>query len=299
MELLTPNTPPRWSQWAVLDGGMYQASGATVARLPAGAYTCTQDPYGNALFLAKPLHVDDLIDFAGSLPSQVLHEIEHFWQIGERFHRRGFLHRRGYLFHGKQGCGKSSLIHQVIAKVAAAGHLAFFCEDPNLLVRALEQLRVVEPQRPMVCIFEDIDAIIAQFGDSALLQWLDGNHQVDRAINLATTNHPEVLDPRIVSRPRRFDRVLQIGEPDERVRELYFARKLPELEPEELSRWVQASTGLSFAALAELVISVDCLGHDLDETAELLRNLDEQPAVPEFAPALPAVPEALNGVVTH
>ena len=43
----------------------------------------------------------------------------------------------------------------------------------------------------MICIFEDIDAIIQNYGDCVLLQWLDGHHQVDRVINLATTNYPE------------------------------------------------------------------------------------------------------------
>src|SRR5438270_14102 len=82
------------------------------------------------------------------------------------------------------------------------------------------------------------------YGDSELLQWLDGNHQVDKAINLATTNYPEKLDRRIISRPRRFDRILRIDAPDARMREAYFGRKLPELEPAELSRWVELSEGL-------------------------------------------------------
>ena len=212
------------NQWMVLGGGSFQICGRTVHRLPAGAYTCTRDCYGNPLFQARNLQLDDLIDFPDSLPSTILREIDRFWHLGDRFRKFGFLHRRGYLFYGKQGSGKSSLIHQIIAKIVAAGHLAFFCECPSDFIHCLEQLRKVEPDRPMVCVFEDIDAIIKVYGDSELLQWLDGNHQVDKAVNLASTNYPERLDRRIVSRPRRFDRILRIESPEARLRAAYFVR---------------------------------------------------------------------------
>ena len=260
-------------QWMV-HGDTFQMCGRTVKRLPSAAYSCTTDCYGKAVFQLRTLHVDDLVDFAGSLPARVLQEIEKFWKLGERFRQHGFLHRRGYLFYGKQGCGKSSLIHLIIDRVIAAGNVAFFCDQPYAFVACMEQFRAVEPDRPMICIFEDIDAIIKHYGDSHLLQWLDGNHQVDKAINIATTNYPETLDRRIIARPRRFDRILKIGTPDARLRQGYFARKLPSLSAEELSRWVEVSEGLPFAALAELIISVCCLGNHLDRSAALLKELD-------------------------
>ena len=41
-----------------------------------------------------------------------------------------------------------------------AGHVAVFCEHPGFLTRAMEVFRKIEPERPVVCLFEDIDAII-------------------------------------------------------------------------------------------------------------------------------------------
>ena len=66
-------------------------------------------------------------------------------------------------------------------------------------------------------------------GDSELLQWLDGSHQINKVINIATTNYPERLDRRIVSRPRRFDRIIKIEAPAARIRETYLAKKLPDM----------------------------------------------------------------------
>jgi hypothetical protein len=280
-------------QWMVLPNNTYQMCGQTVGVLPAGAYSCITDCYGNSQFQGRLLHVDDLIDFPDSLPSRILHEIGAFWTVGERFRKYGFLHRRGYLLYGKQGSGKSSLIHQIIARIVADGNLAFFCDEPTSFIRGMEQLRRVEPERPIVCVFEDIDALIARYGDTDLLQWLDGNHQVNKAVNIASTNYPEKLDRRIVARPRRFDRLLRIDAPDARLRAAYFARKMPEVDRAELDRWVGLTDGLPFAALAEVVISVQCLGHDLEETVNLLKSLDEgSPNSEEYYPSSPS-----NGMV--
>src|SRR5262249_37799604 len=227
--------------------------------------------------LAKDLQVDDLIDFANSLPAQILQEIENFWALGEKFQRYGYLHRRGYLLYGPQGSGKSSVVHQVVHRIIKAGHVAVFCEHPGVLTRTMEILRKIEPDRPLVCLFEDIDAIIEMHGDSELLQWLDGSHQINKVINIATTNYPERLDRRIRSRPRRFDRIIKKEPPTPALRETYLSRKLPELAGQgELRHWVDLTDGLSFAALAELVISVACLGNNLEETIKLLRQLDDQ-----------------------
>ena len=270
-------------QFAVKGPDTFTVCGTTVPQLPPGAYTLSLDHTGNTYFRAKDLQVDELIDFPGSLPSRILEEIGKFWEMGPRFARYGFLHRRGYLLYGKQGCGKSSLIHQIISNIVGQGHVAFFCENPHAFLACAEQFRQVEPDRPMVCVFEDIDAIIEHYGDSALLQWLDGNTQVNKAVNIASTNYPEKLDKRIVSRPRRFDRVMKIQEPDARMRDEYFARKLKDQTEAERTTWVEVSDGLPFAALAELIISVRCLGNELEESVKTLRALDEDsPSSEEF-----------------
>ncbi len=270
-------------QWKVSMRGVYEACGTTHRQLPAGAYTCCLNQFGEPQLLAKDLQVDDLIDFANSLPAQILQEIQNFWALGETFKRYGYLHRRGYLLYGPQGSGKSSVVHQVVHRIIAAGHVAVFCEHPGILTRSLELFRKIEPQRPLVCMFEDIDAIIEVHGDSELLQWLDGSHQIDKVINIATTNYPEHLDRRIVARPRRFDRIIKIEAPDDGMRKVYFTKKLPEISAAELERWISLTKGLSFAALAELVISVACLGNSLEETIKILASLNEhQPSSREF-----------------
>jgi len=261
-------------QWKRSKGRVFESCGPTCANLPAGAYDCRCNPQGEVQIVSKRLHADDLIEFASSLPAEILTEIEKFWSLAQRFKNQGFLHRRGYLLHGPQGSGKSSVVHQVVRNIIRTGHVAFFCEVPEVFILALQQFRKVEPDRPMVCVFEDIDAIIEAHDETALLQCLDGSHQIDKVINIATTNYPEKLDRRLVSRPRRFDRIIRIEEPSSRMREAYFRQKLPDLKPGELARWIHLTEGLSFAGLVETVVSVTCLGNDLEETTRMLQDME-------------------------
>jgi hypothetical protein len=284
-DIYGPDEPvSRPIQWKVVQAGIFEVCGTTSRQLPPGAYGCTLNQYGEVQIHNRDLQVDDLIDFAESLPGKILDEIETFWTLGDTFQRYGYLHRRGYLLYGPQGSGKSSVVHQVVHRIIAKGHVAVFCEHPGFLTRGMEVFRKIEPARPLVCIFEDIDAIIEMHGDSELLGWLDGSHQINKVINIATTNYPERLDRRIVSRPRRFDRIIKIETPTPTMRETYLRKKLPDLNTNgQLTHWVDLTEGLSFAALAELVISVACLGNTLEETVKLLRVLEDQhPSSKEF-----------------
>ena len=63
---------------------------------------------------------------------------------------------------------------------------------------ALKVFREIEPNRSIIYIFEDIDSIIEHHGEDEILSVLDGEMQVNKVLNIATTNYPERLDRRIV-----------------------------------------------------------------------------------------------------
>lgn len=262
-------------QWRVAQTGVFQECTVTHRRLPAGSYTCEESYPDGLKLLAKSLKVDDLICVPEGPESDVLQEIQTFWAVADRYLDKGFLHRRGILLYGPHGSGKSSLVHQVVQQAIHAGHVAFFCQHPSPFIKMMELFRKIEPDRAAVCVFEDIDAIIKESGDADILQWLDGTHQVNHVVNLATTNYPEELDRRLVARPRRFDRIIKIDQTPADARESYLAKKLPELTAGERKRWLEASEGLSIAALAELVVSVMCLGQAFEDVLHKLRTMDQ------------------------
>ena len=243
-------------------------------KLPSGAYEIQTTDSG-FLFTKQTLHVDELIDFDDSKMSAVLEEIGRFWDRHSIFQQYKFLHRRGYLFYGPAGSGKTCLVQQIIADIVRRDGLAFYINTaPRIAADGLrDALRRVEPDRPIVCVLEDIDAIIRYHGESDVLSFLDGEIQVDRIITIATTNYPEQLDRRIIARPRRFDRLVYVGMPDANIRRKYFKSKLLNMSDDEIEQWVDISDEFSFAALSDLIISVKCLGNDLQTTAKQLADL--------------------------
>ena len=260
-------------QWAVCGPHTYKPVSSTFPKLASGVYSVAVSQYHGIIYQKKNICVDDLLRFPDSVSDKILSEITTFWGRGDKFREHGFLHRRGYLLHGPAGSGKTCLVQQIIADIVTADGLVFQCTNhPAVFNDGLSQFRKVEPHRPVVCLFEDIDAIIEEHGEDEILTLLDGENQIDLVLNIATTNYPEKLDKRLVARPRRFDRVVQVGMPSDNVRKMYFEKKL-KVSPEEIDRWVIASNGFSFAACAELVISICCFGKDFNESVSMLKEM--------------------------
>jgi hypothetical protein len=260
-------------QWAKVGDDAYLPVGECLHLLPSGLYDYNITTQG-IVFNKKQINTDTLINFPDSVSENVLQEIDRFWLAGDAFSKYGFLQRRGYILYGGQGGGKSCIVQQIIEGIVKKNGLAFIGNNnPETFGHVLHTLRIIEPTRPIVCIFEDIDAIVQHYGEASLLSLLDGEIQVSNVLNIATTNYPERLDPRIVARPRRFDRIIKINMPEARIRKIYLEHKLIGATSEEIDLWTEATDNFSFAALADLVISVKCLGNNFEDTVATLKKL--------------------------
>lgn len=251
-----------YTQWTAFGPREYLACSPTIPTLQPGLYQIASYNH-QPIFVLMDLKADHLFQIPDTVSDDLLQEIQDFWASKEIFDRFGFLHRRGYLLYGPAGSGKSSTVQQIIRHVISLEGVAFQCQSPHLFSRGLSIFRQVEPERPVVCVFEDIDAIARphrEFGEEDLLTLLDGENQIDYVLSIATTNYPELLDRRIVSRPRRFDRLVRIDMPSPSMRQAYLRSKLSDVSEQELEKWVEATEEFSFASLAECIISVKCLG---------------------------------------
>jgi hypothetical protein len=262
-----------YCQYSIMENGRYALGLSTVPTLPSGAYNIDWEPQIGIVFKKRVIKGDEFLNLEESLSGNLFKEITQFWQKGPIFKKYGLLHRRGYLLYGPQGSGKSSIISQTVHELASKENgVAFICDQVGVMADALASFRKVEPNRPAICVFEDIDDIIENQNEAVLLSMLDGETQIDKVINIATTNYPEKLEDRIIARPRRFDRVIKVDMPNSNLRRAYFKEKL-NLGLEDLNKWTADTEGLSFACLTELVISVKCLDHDYDETLKTLRGI--------------------------
>ena len=203
---------------------------------------------------------DELV-LAPSVLSLLKNDFESFWSREQWFRDRGLPFRRGYLLHGPPGGGKTTSIR---AMMTSRGLSAFTIRlfEPQTSDIDLEDLfEVALSQRPAMLVFEDLDRAFPRVGESrsqvslqTLLNCLDGIATGDGIAVVATANEPAALDPAILRRPGRFDRVVHFPNPNRRLREQFFTKMKLSLSPASLNESVTNSRGFSFAQLREAVI---------------------------------------------
>lgn len=259
--------------WVHLGDSIYNISGLHKEMLPAGFYIAeVNGRTGFVDFKKKELHTDDLMIPDDPVYAEILKEVKTFFSSSGKFKEHGFVHSRGYMLHGPPGSGKTAIIQLLIKEYIKQGYLIIDGSEPEHLIPAVDTIRSIEKDRPLIVIFEDIDALFEYYGEEEFIQYLDGTNQTNHVLNIATTNYPEKLDKRITHRPRRFDRVVKIGMPSEAVRKQYF-KEFHEISEDQLDKWVELTKGFSFSAMSDVVISVKCFDYMLEDAVEKLKDL--------------------------
>jgi ATP-dependent 26S proteasome regulatory subunit len=208
------------------------------------------------------------------MTNMVLEEAERFWNNESRYRKHNLLYKRGIILFGPPGSGKTVTIKLLMQKLVNRGGIIIVVQNVPLAAMCLKAVKRIEPTRNMICIFEDIDEILHANGESHVLSMLDGEHNVDRVMNIATTNYPERLGARIINRPSRFDRRVFIDMPGPEAREYYLQKATGgTLSPDELVRWVRDTNEMSIAHLRELVAAVYCLDQPYDEVVQRLSDM--------------------------
>ncbi len=265
--------------WAK-SGRDYAPTETAISSLPPGQYVPSYSSNIGVYFSERDINLDNLLVLPDSNSERVLSHIDDFWKKEEIFREYGFLWKRGIMLYGPPGSGKTSTVQQLSKMIVDKGGITVYCVQPEITAKGLKVLRRIEPTRPLVVIFEDIDAIIKEYGEAEVLAMLDGELQVDNVVFVATTNYPERLDKRLVNRPSRFDEIIKIGMPTKEARAFYLEHKNNRLKgTDELKYWVELTEGFSVAHLKEMIVSVECFNKTVEESAERLKKMiDNQPS---------------------
>jgi len=165
----------------------------------------------------------------------------------------------GVLLYGPPGTGKTMLAKAVanetdatFIKMAGSELVRKFIGEGSRLVRDLFEL--AEERSPAIIFIDEIDAIAAKRTESKtsgdaevqrtmmqLLSEMDGFESRGNVRIIAATNRFDMLD-RAILRPGRFDRLIEVPEPDAEGRERIF---------EIHTRNMNVADDVDFAALAE------------------------------------------------
>ncbi|KAI4095993.1 MAG: hypothetical protein LQ339_007099 [Xanthoria mediterranea] len=215
---------------------------------------------------AKNASWDDVILNEG-MKKQITTLMHKFFDSREIYKNLGVPWKRGVIFHGPAGNGKTISIKALMNSLFRSNGLSI----PSLYVKSATSTwsirRVFQQARymsPCLLIFEDIDTIVTKNTRSYFFNEVDGLEDNDGIFMVASTNHLDKLDAGLSSRPSRFDRKYLFPLPSEEERKLYcqfWRRRLKEKKvdvefPAKICpAAVLITDGFSFAYMQEAFVA--------------------------------------------
>jgi AAA+ superfamily predicted ATPase len=227
--------------------------------------------------------LDDLV-LHGDLKSQVVEDIELFLSQQSTFEKYRIPWKRGMLFLGPPGNGKTHMIRALVNHLARPclyikSFESRYLSSQQCVAQAFERAREITP---CVMILEDLDTLLTDETRSFFLNEMDGFASNHGIITIATCNFPEKLDPAILDRPSRFDRKYHFDLPNEEVRMNFlkeFSQRFDEslqLDEDGLKLVGQQTEGFSFAYLKELYVAAAIRWFSTDQHRAIVDVICEQ-----------------------
>ncbi len=202
-----------------------------------------------------------------------LEEIVEFLRNPQKFSRLGGKIPKGALLVGPPGTGKTLLARAIAGEAGVPFFTISGSDFVEMFVgvgasRVRDMFEQAKKNAPCIVFIDEIDAVGRSRGAgygggndereqtlNQLLVEMDGFEANEGIIIIAATNRPDVLDPALL-RPGRFDRQIQVPNPDIKGREKILqvhARKVPLGPDVDLRVIARGTPGFSGADLANLV----------------------------------------------
>ncbi|HEX4129550.1 MAG TPA: ATP-binding protein [Pirellulales bacterium] len=134
--------------------------------------------------------------------------------------RWGLSTKKGLLFHGPPGTGKTHTIQYLASRLAGHTTLLITAEQIGLFSDYIALARLLQPS---VVVIEDADLIArersmdepcAEVLLNKLLNEMDGLREDAEILFILTTNRPATLEPALAARPGRVDQAIEFPLPD-------------------------------------------------------------------------------------
>jgi len=207
----------------------------------------------------------------GEVKQQLVESVEWPLAYAKLFQHMDAKPPKGILLYGPPGTGKTMLAKAVATEsqanfisVKGPEFLSKWVGESEKAVR--ETFRKARQAAPSVVFLDEIDSIaparssgtadshVTERVISQILTELDGLESLNNVIVIAATNRPDIIDAALL-RPGRFDRLIEIGMPDERARleilKIHTAKKplADGVSLEELAAKTDKYSGADLAAI--------------------------------------------------
>jgi AAA+ superfamily predicted ATPase len=265
---------PKVESWVTTNNKDFFFSFKSIDTIPSGLYSMTYTD-NNGFGLSKMEYKSEEFFHLPSLPhKQIVADLQAFWDNKQKFIDYNLNPKRGIILHGDPGCGKTSLIYLVVEEIKKRDGISIYFDIPQNWIEIAKLVRKVEKDRPILCIIEDIDLVIAKHGEEPFLNFLDGLNSITNVVYVATTNNLERIPDRIKDRPSRFDKQYVIKKPNDADRLLYFQTKLikSDIKKYDLNKLVKDTKNFTMAHLKEVFISLYILNNPYDEVIKRLKG---------------------------
>lgn len=215
----------------------------------------------------KTASFDNLILREG-LKQDIQDEFTNFFASRKIYEDYGIPWKRGILFFGAPGNGKTHAVKAIINLTEkpclyVKSFDSYYGTSHSNISRVFDRARAIAPS---IIVLEDLDSLIDEDNRSFFLNIVDGFASNQGVLILATTNHPEHIDPALLDRGGRFDSKYHFELPAKTERAAYIKqwndeiKKAPTRLPMCLSnagiaRIAESTDGFSFAYLKELFLS--------------------------------------------
>ncbi len=176
---------------------------------------------------------------------------------------------KGILLHGPPGTGKT-LIAKALAKMTESNFISI--KGPELLSKWVgesekgvrEIFRKARQAAPCIIFLDEVDALVPRRGSggseshvtenvvSQILTEIDGLEELHNVLIIGATNRLDIVDEALL-RPGRFDRIIEVPNPDNKGREQIFnihTKKKPLAEDVNITKLVELTEGFSGAEIA-------------------------------------------------
>jgi hypothetical protein len=163
----------------------------------------------------------DDIYLPDTLKDDILKDIDAFFQKGVSIYQRlNIKPFRKLLFAGVPGTGKTMLCSAIAGWGQEKDYFVVYVSGSNQygakfwkIHEALDM--AASSDAPTIVVVEELDSYLDEENKAQMLNVLDGSESPSNkhgTILIATTNHPEKIDDRVLKRPGRLDRVFIIPE---------------------------------------------------------------------------------------